>query len=285
MSTLTETLAELLEQSELDFPTSLGSVLAQRNERAMKRVSRAYLDPLYDAFPMSAVLAVLRAMGIQEQETPPVPPGIQAIIDEWMLEHGEGSPRGIAFVDDMTVALEGAALGSAAASLADWAERLSIVIDTAPSPQVAADIIEWARDHAGQLIKDIDDTTRDRIGKIIADGLANQDGVDQIRRSLESFIDDPILSQSRAETIARTEVNIAQSQGAFRQNTAIGATEKEWIYFGGEPSEVCQINMSEGRIPMNDAHASGDMFPPAHPRGRCVEVYHGVTREKIRSLR
>ncbi len=85
--------------------------------------------------------------------------------------------------------------------------------------------------------------------------------------------------------IARTETANAVSEGAYRANAEVGASEKEWIWHGGNCSSgVCPDNEADGRIPIDDAFSSGDLYPAAHPNCLCVVTYYGVDIDKLNAL-
>jgi len=82
------------------------------------------------------------------------------------------------------------------------------------------------------------------------------------------------LLQSRANTIARTEIASAASQGRLlgweagvESGLVDTASVKEWI---AEPSacEIC-ADMDGKTIPWDDEFPAGVMMPPAHPNCRC----------------
>ena len=82
------------------------------------------------------------------------------------------------------------------------------------------------------------------------------------------------LTQSRASTIARTEIASAASQGrllgweaGIESGMVDGDSVKEWI---AEPTacEIC-AGMDGRTIPWNEEFPAGMMMPPAHPNCRC----------------
>lgn len=77
--------------------------------------------------------------------------------------------------------------------------------------------------------------------------------------------------RDRAETIARTEMRDAVSQGTLYQHTRLGATTKSWGTRGDDRvSEVCNENASAGWIEMDASFPSGHDAPTSHPNCRCV---------------
>ena len=185
--------------------------------------------------------------------------------------------------------LDDAAAKAALASLNEWAKDMGVEFagmwGEGNMASLADSTLDWAREHGGELITQIDDATRDTINQIVARGLENQDGTRGIQKAIEHFIDDDQMTKARAEMIAQTEANNAVSRGAYEANAAVGASEKEWLYYGGAcPSGVCPDNEGDGRIPIDDSFSSGHSYPTAHPRCRCVVVYFGVDIDKLRWL-
>lgn len=83
------------------------------------------------------------------------------------------------------------------------------------------------------------------------------------------------LTRARAETISRTEIARAASQGRYEgwaEGVDAGyidaASNKEWI----AESDACDIcaPMDGVLVPWNEAFESGDDMPPAHPNCRCA---------------
>jgi SPP1 gp7 family putative phage head morphogenesis protein len=117
----------------------------------------------------------------------------------------------------------------------------------------------------------IDDATRDMIRDTIADGLAENIGLDEIAAQIE---DGTAFGEDRAELVARTEIARANSQGAlvsYREARDQGVVvRKEWLIADDDCCDDCQENADAGAIDVDDDFPSGDDSPPQHPRCRCA---------------
>lgn len=116
----------------------------------------------------------------------------------------------------------------------------------------------------------ITDSTRDEIQRIIANGLNDNLGKDEITDLLQNSL---TFSVERAEKIANTEIGTANSQGALNGYKAaqdIGINlQKEWVA-DEDPCEDCQANEDAGPIDLDDDFPSGVDSPLAHPGCECV---------------
>lgn len=68
--------------------------------------------------------------------------------------------------------------------------------------------------------------------------------------------------------IARTESANAIGQANHASAKENGATTKVWV-IAGPGCDVCQPNVDDGEIPIDQAFSSGDMNEPAHPNCEC----------------
>lgn len=130
---------------------------------------------------------------------------------------------------------------------------------------------KWAANHAAELVKDLESSTREMLrGSIL---LAEQEGWsnEQLARELR---DNYAFSKQRAETVARTELKAADSEGAIAGWRASGLTmKKEWLRSANDADcEVCEANEQQGPIDLDDSFDSGDDTSPAHPNCECVVV-------------
>jgi hypothetical protein len=136
--------------------------------------------------------------------------------------------------------------------------------------QVNEAAVTAAREQAAELVTQIEDTTREMIRGVIADGLEQNIGTDEIAQNI---MDSTGFSETRADLIANTEVRNANSQGAlegYRGANSMGLTvQKEWL-LGDNPCEICEANADDGPIDVDDDFSSGDDAPPAHPNCECA---------------
>lgn len=125
--------------------------------------------------------------------------------------------------------------------------------------------IEWALEHAGELMDDLSATTLDRVRTLGA--RAEEEGWtnDELATALS---DDIAFAGSRAEMVARTETAFASVQGnltGWRESGRVAA--KRWTV-GDGCCEECELLDGE-EAPLDGAFSSGDDGPPAHPNCRC----------------
>ena len=111
-------------------------------------------------------------------------------------------------------------------------------VDWGLANQQAAD---WTKNHAGELVRDVTETTRRAIGEELAAWSRTDEGIDGLARRIEKMTDEEgknIFNAYRAETIAITEAT----------NTYAGANALTWQQAGYLPAAF---------------------KPAAHPRCRC----------------
>ena len=107
------------------------------------------------------------------------------------------------------------------------------------------------------IIKGIEDTTYERIGSILAEGLSQGSTAAEIGTAINAYVDDPY----RADLIAATEANRAYNEAAVSQYTDAGLTQFEWLAYDGACDEC------SGQAGVHDI---GDDMPPEHPLCRCT---------------
>ena len=100
---------------------------------------------------------------------------------------------------------------------------------------------------------EITDTTRRQIAIVIRD---NKDDFDKtVSKIKEKFAQIRMNTQSRAETIARTELHTLSNLSAMRGAVSAGATHKEWVWSGIEREFHAEI---DGQVvPIDQPFISG----------------------------
>jgi SPP1 gp7 family putative phage head morphogenesis protein len=136
--------------------------------------------------------------------------------------------------------------------------------DIGAAAQTADGALRDLLDDQDIIIRSILDTNLDRMGNVIGDGLARGASVDEIARNISDLLTDP----SRAEMIATTEANRAQTAAAAEQLDAMGYTQFDWMAYDG----ACDECLDEEA---NNPHDLSDDQPPGHPNCRCAIVGSG----------
>lgn len=143
----------------------------------------------------------------------------------------------------------------------------AIAVDWALANNVAAD---WALSYAFGLVRDITDTTRQRLQTEIAAFIQNQETLPELTARLND-----VFGASRAELISTTEVTRAFAQGNLTAWRESGVTEgKRWNTANDEIVQECPVcwPLHETVIPLDDEFETilGNIEgPPAHTRCRC----------------
>lgn len=138
--------------------------------------------------------------------------------------------------------------------------------------QVNTRAVTYAKDRAGELISELEESTRNDIRDTIAAGLEDGLSVGQLSDKLEEMYS---FSSDRAGIIASQELNNAANQGVLAGMKELrdqGAEiEKAW-----NPDDtaclICLANADEGFIGVDDDFDNdGDPVdaPPGHVRCRC----------------
>lgn len=124
---------------------------------------------------------------------------------------------------------------------------------------------EFASTRAALLIKDLNDTTRQRMRTAIAKGLRERLGTRGLGRLIRRTVLD--MSRFRSVLIANTEMNQAVSFSSLQRFKRAGASFKTTI-IRPKACPICVGNHAEGPIPIDQAFSSGHQHPPFHPACR-----------------
>jgi len=133
--------------------------------------------------------------------------------------------------------------------------------------QVAAD---WASQHAADLLGNggvLADSTRVFIRELVAKAIREQWTPEVLADQLQNAY---AFSDTRARTIADTELSTAMIKGNLDAWKALGVEGKSWLTAADETvCQVCVDNQGDGVIPLDQPFSSGDQGPPAHPNCHC----------------
>lgn len=146
---------------------------------------------------------------------------------------------------------------------------------------------KYIKRQAGNLIKDIDATTKERLRIALDEGLNQGEGIPDLSERVRKVFDQ--ADDSRSETIARTEVIKASnfaSEEAWRQSGVVEG--KEWLTAEDERvEEMCAamdgkiVSLQGSYFEEGDTLSVGDQsltfdatndFPPLHPNCRCTII-------------
>jgi Phage Mu protein F like protein len=127
---------------------------------------------------------------------------------------------------------------------------------------------DYAGTRSAELVKDIQESTRNRLRDVITYGL--NEGL--MRDDIIDMIMDQSFSEDRATLIADTEVAMANGQGAlagYKEAKAAGVKLKKVWICDDDPCDICEENQSQGPIEVDAEFDSGDDAEIAHPGCRC----------------
>lgn len=133
--------------------------------------------------------------------------------------------------------------------------------------QVNERAVKWAEEHSGELVKGLDETTRDLVRTLVSEavdkGWSNDELADELEGS-EAF------SEARSDRIARTETAFADCTGNLIGWQESGVVDnKEWITsHNGSECEIC-LGMDGEVVGLDAAFSDGSDCPPAHPHCEC----------------
>lgn len=178
------------------------------------------------------------------------------------------------------IALDGGLAGLVSIGMQEESDIVNVVSEAA---------VKYARERAAEMVGKrwvdgvlvdnpnaewrIDEPTRDGIRDIIAQGLEDNIGRDEIA---DLIGDSYWFSEERSQLIADTEVTMANQEGVLDSGKAAKAAGvdivKEW-YPDEDPCPECQENADQGSIEVDEEFSSGDETAPAHPRCECVILF------------
>ena len=117
-------------------------------------------------------------------------------------------------------------------------------------------------DRADVTIRGLTDTSIDRLGNTISDGLAKGDSYEAVAKLAREALGSP----ARAEMVVNTEYNRAMTEASVETYKAADVEQVEWL----AESDACEECEAEAALGAHDL--DGAEQPPMHPRCRCALI-------------
>lgn len=147
------------------------------------------------------------------------------------------------------------------------ANQLDKEVGAAIPPVTNSEASRWARAHAGELIKDLNETSRQALRKTISDGIREGKKITHLRRDIQSEF--RFMVKTRADRIARTETANALGNSFMERGRQLNIKGKKWLA-SWNSCPICMENQAAGVIPFEDSFPSGHSTPPSHPNCTCA---------------
>ena len=129
-------------------------------------------------------------------------------------------------------------------------------------------VTKWIKKRSGDLIKNILDTTKDKLRKTLAEGIEAGESIPKLANRVSAVYEE--AKGSRAIKIARTETINASNSGAYqayRQSDII--KEKEWLATMDDRVREEHAAMNGEVVGLDEPFSNGLMFP-GEPNCRCT---------------
>lgn len=148
------------------------------------------------------------------------------------------------------------------------------VLDEKPAEitaQVNEKAVEYANARAAELVKDLEDSTRDMLRSAVTNAVENGSTVDELS---DAVMNSGAFSESRADMIARTEIAKAHVEGNVQGWRETGEVEGKRSILGDlhDIEDICDDCADAGVVDLEDDFAEGAGFPPYHPNCICDVV-------------
>jgi SPP1 gp7 family putative phage head morphogenesis protein len=137
--------------------------------------------------------------------------------------------------------------------------------------------LEWINQFGAEQVKDINDTTKEKLRKTLSDGIANGESIPKLRDRVSTVMTE--AKTSRATKISRTETHNTVSYGTHETYKAANVQQREWKTtmdgrerdsHGAIDGEIRGIDQPFSNGLMHPGDASGP--PEEIINCRCVEL-------------
>lgn len=127
-------------------------------------------------------------------------------------------------------------------------------------------IQRFFKQRAEFFAESINDTTRDELFSALKEGIAANEGLEDLSKRVADVYDQ--ARDYRSDVIARTEISASSNFGAEQGFTQAGIDKVEWLIVDPQ-DEDCLSNAGEV-VEIGKAFPSGDERPPVHPNCVCT---------------
>ncbi len=145
----------------------------------------------------------------------------------------------------------------------------------------SAELVGMRRAADGRLVPNpnaewaISDTTRQEIRSMVSTAFDSETPLSTLVERIKTA---GAFSDARAQMIAKTEVQNAQSGGNYQAWKVSGVVTKTKWFLSADHTIECVCEDNEDQIvDFGTPFSSGDFFPPAHPRCECTVAAVGFT--------
>lgn len=129
------------------------------------------------------------------------------------------------------------------------AADLAGTIGTAFALEVVGEVEEFLKEWTGKRVRNISETQRESISKIVAKSIKEGETVRQLAGRLRKHF--TRMAQSRAQTIARTETIGLYNAGGIQAMRGTGVTEKEWLATPDDATRESHRAANGQRVPVD----------------------------------
>jgi len=256
----------------------------QKKKRVLKRINRERALVNKKTLQLKKYLSkflkkqgkIITAQIIGQINKADIPSDVQKILDEIDLQ---GWSVIVGDVEEILRSMGDDGARMALLQLGGIADDKAIVSDADAvtndyAKRRSAELVGMRYTAEGDLIENpnakwaITDSTRDMLRSTITTALEEGWSNDHLADELENNF---AFSSSRAETIARTEIKRADTQGSLHAYKESGVVQgkESLLSFDYDDDDECQENADAGVIPLDEDFPSGDDAPPYHPNCRC----------------
>ena len=154
------------------------------------------------------------------------------------------------------------------ASLAEGYETVNITFSFGISQDfMQPKFLKWVKDNGLDRVKDINNTTKDKLRATLSEGIAGGEGIPKLRDRISNIYAD--AKGYRSTLIARTETITTVNAGSLDTYKSAKVEKKEWLSQIDNRTREAHVEIN-GEIVDIDAEFSNGLIHPNEPNCRCT---------------